>query len=86
MRVIAPIVAFAFALSIATALANEAASDETAGKIAVVDESTLILEDGATFTISEGVSIEGLEPGTEVTVSFEEQGGRIFATKIAQSD
>jgi Cu/Ag efflux protein CusF len=86
MRAIAPFAALAFALSVATAFANEAASDETAGKIAVVDESTLILEDGATFTISESVSIEGLEPGTEVTVSFEEQGGEIFATKIAPSN
>jgi hypothetical protein len=86
MRVILPFAALAFALSIATAYANEAASDETAGRIAVVDESTLVLEDGATFTISESVSIEGLEPGTEVIVSFEELGGQIFATKIAPSN
>jgi len=86
MRVVAPLAVLAFALAITTASANEAASDETAGTIAVVDESTLILEDGATFTISDSVSIEGLEPGTEVTVSFEEQGGQIFAIKIAPSN
>lgn len=82
MKLIAPIAALAFALSVATADAHEAASDETAGKIVVVDESTLVLEDGATFTISEGVSIEGLGPGTEVTVSFEEQDGQIVATEV----
>jgi len=68
------------------AYAGEVAFDEAAGRIAVVDESTLILEEGATFTVSEGVSIEGLKPGTEVTVSFEEQGGHIFATEIAPSN
>lgn len=86
MKFIAPFAALAFALSIASAYAEEAASDETAGKIAVVERLTLILEDGATFTISEGVSTDGLEPGTAVTVSFEEQHGQIFATKIALSN
>lgn len=86
MKIVAPLAVLAFALSIATAHAHEDASDETAGKIAAVDESTLILEDGATFTISEGVSIEGLKPGTEVTVSFEEQDGQIVATQVAPSN
>ena len=86
MKLIAPLAALAFALSIAPAHGYEAASDEAAGKIAAVDESTLILEDGATFTVSEGVSVEGLEPGTEVTVSFEEQDGEIVATKVAPSN
>lgn len=86
MRVIAPFLALAFALSIASAGANEAASDETSGRIATVDESTLILEDGATFTITDSVSTEGLKPGIEVIVSFEEQDGRILATKVATAD
>ena len=86
MKLIAPFAALAFALSISTAYGYEAASDEAAGKIAAVDESTLILEDGATFVISEGVSVEGLEPGTEVTVSFEEQDGQIIATAVAPAN
>ena len=86
MKLIAPFAAIAFVLSIATAHAFEAASDETAGRIAAVDELTLILEDGTIFTISEGVSIEGLRPGTEVTVSFEEQDGQIVATQVAPSN
>ena len=86
MKLIAPFAAIAFVLSIATADALEAASDETAGKIAAVDESTLILQDGTIFTISEGVSIEGLRPGTEVTVSFEEQDGQLVATQVAPSN
>ena len=82
MRLIAPFAALVFAFSVANAYADEVPSDEAAGIIAVIDESTLILEDGATFTISEGVSIEGLEPGSEVTVSFEEYEGEIIATEV----
>ncbi len=87
-KLIAPFAALAFAFSIATAHADEAAeeaSDEAAGKIAAVNASTLILEDGTTFTIGEGVSMEGLEPGTEVTVSYEEQDGTLVATEVAPS-
>ena len=80
-KLIAPFAALAFAFSIATAHA-----DEAAGKVAAVDSSTLILEDGTTFTISEGLSTEGLEPGTEVTVSYEEQDGQLIATEVAPSN
>ena len=80
-KLIAPFAALAFAFSIATAHA-----DEAAGKVAAVDASTIVLEDGTAFTISEGVSTEGLEPGTEVTVSYEEQDGQKVATGIAPSN
>jgi Cu/Ag efflux protein CusF len=80
-KFIAPFAALAFALSIATAHA-----DEAAGKVAAVDDATLILEDGTTFTIGEGVSTEGLEMGTEVTVSYEEQDGQKVATEVAPSN
>ncbi len=80
-KLIAPFAALAFAFSMATAHA-----DEAAGKIAAADAGTLILEDGTTFTLAEGVSMEGLEPGTEVTVSFEEQDGQLIATEVAPSN
>ena len=80
-KFIAPFVALAFLFSAATAFAEEAA-----GKVAAVDAGTLILEDGTTFTISDGVSTEGLEPGTEVTVSYEEQDGQMVATGIAPAN
>ncbi len=80
-KLVAPFAALAFVCSIATAQA-----DEAAGKVAAADSSTLILEDGTTFTIAEGVSMEGLEPGTEVTVSFEEQDGQLIATEVAPSN
>ena len=86
MNLLASFAVLAFAVSTATAHAHEAASDEAAGKIAVVDESILILEDGATFAISEGVSTEGLRPGSGVTVTFEEQDGQIVATAVAPAN
>ena len=30
--------------------------------------------------------MDGLEPGTEVTVSFEEQDGQLIATEVAPSN
>ncbi len=48
--------------------------------------ATLVLEDGTTFTLAEGVSMEGLEPGTEVTVSYEDQDGTLVATEVAPSN
>ena len=80
-KLVAPFAALAFVFSVAIAHA-----DEAAGKVAAVDSSTLMLEDGTTFTIGEGVSMEGLEPGTEVTVSFEEQDGQLIATEVAPSN
>ncbi len=82
-KLVAPFAAIAFVFSIAIAQA-----DETAGKVAQVDPAagSITLEDGTTFTIAEGVSMEGLEPGTEVTVSFEEQDGQLIATEVAPSN
>ena len=80
-KLIAPFAALAFAFSIAGAHA-----DEAAGKVAAADSTTLTLEDGTTFTIGEGVSMEGLEPGTEVTVSYEDQDGTLVATEVAPSN
>ena len=80
-KLIAPIAALAFILPIAAAHA-----DEIAGKLAAADLTVLILEDGTSFTIGEGVSMEGLEPGTEVTVSYEEQDGQLIATEVVPSN
>jgi Cu/Ag efflux protein CusF len=59
---------------------------EAVGKVLAVTENTLVLEDGTTFTIGEGVSMEGLEPGTEVTVSYEEQDGQPILTEAEPSN
>jgi Cu/Ag efflux protein CusF len=82
-KFIAPFAALAFVFSIAGAQA-----DEAAGKVALVDPNTgsITLEDGTIFTIGEGVSMEGLEPGTEVTVSYEEKDGQLVATGVAPAN
>ena len=80
-KLVAPLAATAFLFSAAFAYA-----EDTSGMIASVDAQTLTLEDGTSFTIGEGVSMEGLEPGTEVTVSFEEQDGQLVATEVAPSN
>jgi len=82
-KLVAPLAALAFVFSVAVAQA-----EETAGKVAAIDPTSgsLILEDGTAFTIADGVSMDGLEPGTEVTVSFEEQDGQLIATEVAPSN
>ncbi len=84
-KLVAPFAALAFVFSVAIAQA-----DETAGKVAQVASSLgtvlLVLEGGTTFTIAEGVSMGGLEPGTEVTVSYEERDGQKVATEVAPSN
>ena len=82
-KFIAPFAAAVFALSLSTAQA-----DEAGGKIAATDPATgtITLEDGTAFIVSEGVSMEGLEPGTEVTVSFEQKDdGSLVATEVTPS-
>lgn len=82
-KLVAPFAALAFVFSVAVALA-----DSTAGKVAAVDPSTstFMMEDGTVFTIAEGVSMEGLQPGTEVTVSYEEKDGQLIATEVEPSN
>ena len=65
-------------------LSNVASAEEVSGKITAVDPATgtIQLEDGSIYTVSEGMSFEGLQPGTEVTVSYEDQGGQNVATEV----
>jgi Cu/Ag efflux protein CusF len=78
-KLIGAVSALALMSAAGMALANEAT-----GKIQSVDEEqmTLILDSGETFTFAEGLSIEGLEEGTEVKVAYEEQDGQLKATAI----
>ena len=64
-------------------LAGVANAEEASGKVVAMEGGVLILEDGTSFTISEGVSTEGLQPGMDVTVSYEDQGGERVATGVA---
>lgn len=61
-----------------------AAADEATGTLMEVDEATqtITLDDGTTYVLADGVSIEGFAPGQEVTVSFEEEDGENVAHSI----
>ena len=78
-KLVAPLAALGFVFSIAVAQA-----EETAGKVFIVDTNSgsFVMEDGTNFTVAEGVSMEGLQPGDEVRVSYEEQDGQLIATGI----
>jgi len=61
-----------------------ALAEDASGKIQAVDPTarTIQLEDGTIFTVAEGVALDTLQPGTEVTVSYEEQDGQKTATSV----
>jgi len=67
---IGPVAAIALFFSIPMASA-----EEMTGTIAQVDaaQGVIILDSGEQFRLAEGVSTDGLAPGTEVTVSYQEQ-------------
>ena len=68
--------------------AGPSLADEASGRIQSVDPANgmLVLEDGTEFTVSEEVAIEALEPGAEVTVSYEEMDGKKQATSVTPSE
>ncbi len=74
----------ALALAGMLGFSGAALAEEASGKIQAVDAAakTLQLEDGTTFMVAEGVAIDQLQPGTEVTVSYEVQGDQNVATSI----
>jgi Cu/Ag efflux protein CusF len=57
---------------------------EASGKIQAVDPATrtLTLEDGTSYILGDGVAMDALQPGTDVTVSFEEADGQKTATQV----
>lgn len=64
--------------------AGAALAEEAMGKIQAVDPATrtLTLEDGNSFILGEAVAIESLQPGSDVTVSYEEKDGQKTATQV----
>lgn len=64
------------------ALITAAFAGEMTGVVASVDADArmLVLESGETFALPEGMDVAGLEPGTQVTVTFED--GTTNATAV----
>jgi Cu/Ag efflux protein CusF len=46
----------------------------------------LTLKDGTKFTLAEGVDLEGIKAGEEVTVSYEMKDGQKVATEVAKDE
>ena len=65
------------------ALMTAAFAAEAQGVVAAVDPDarTLVLESGETFTLADGVILDGVEPGAQVVVTYED--GTTTATQIA---
>ena len=68
--------------------AGSAFAEDAAGTIETIDPATgiIILDDGQTYTVAEGVSVEGLQPGDVVTVSFEVQDDKNMVTAVIKSE
>jgi hypothetical protein len=76
-----------FGLLVVTVLVLSAAgvcAGEIEGKVSSVDQAgrTIVLDNGTTLSVVEGVSIDTLREGSEVKVSYEEQDGKNVATSI----
>jgi hypothetical protein len=61
-----------------------ALSAEVQGKVKTIDtgDRVVTLEDGTRITIPEGIAIDTLKEGAEVTVSYEERDGKNQATNV----
>ncbi|MEQ8482301.1 MAG: DUF1344 domain-containing protein [Hoeflea sp.] len=62
-------VALAFA---STAMISSAFAGEIEGVVSAVDTAAISLESGETFTVADGVSLEGVEAGKTVMIMFED--------------
>ena len=82
-KVLGAVLAMLLGLGVAGAWA-----EEVAGKIKSVDTTVrvIILEDGSTIWIAEGVAMDGLQEGKTVKASYEEREGKKVATSVEVSD
>jgi hypothetical protein len=78
-------VLMAFPAAALLALSGAAlAAEEITGKIQAVDPAakTIVLEDGSVFMAADGVALDSLQPGHEVTIAYDEQDGTKRATTV----
>lgn len=50
-----------------------------------ISEAWVLLEDGTQFVLAEGVTMEELKAGDEVTVSYEMKEGKKVATAVSKA-
>ena len=65
-------------------LSAAVSAEEASGRIEAMDlqTRTILLDDGNAYVLGEGVAVEALQPGREVTVTFEEQGGQKVVSEV----
>ena len=61
-----------------------ASAEEANGTVEGVDLQSrmIVLDDGTVFSVTEGIALETLRPGTEVTVSYEESNGQKLVNNL----
>ena len=76
------VIAVALLIAVFAPLAAFAADME--GKVQAVDtsERTLTLENGTKVWLADGVAIDSIKEGAEVTVSYEERDGKPVASSV----
>ena len=64
--------------------AGAASAEEATGTVEGVDLQSrmIVLDDGTVFAVSEGIALETLRPGSEVTVSYEETDGQKLVNNL----
>ena len=64
--------------------AGVASAEEATGTVEGVDLQSrmIVLDDGTVFAVSEGIALETLRPGSEVTVSYEETDGQKLVNNL----
>jgi hypothetical protein len=74
----------ALALIAGMALAGAAAAQELSVTIKSYDPSarTIVVEDGTTYTIEEGVTVSELRAGSKAKLMITEKGGKKVVTKV----
>jgi hypothetical protein len=82
-KLLMSLAALAFALTLGMANAEDAKG--TIDQIAP-DHTWLTLKDGTKFTLTEDVDLGGIQPGAEVTVSYEMKGGQKVATEVSTEE
>jgi len=72
------------AVVLTLALSGAAWAAEVQGKIKSVDttEKSFVLEDGTKIWLGEGVAVDTLKEGAEVSASFTEKDGKNVATSV----
>lgn len=64
--------------------AGVASAEEATGTIEGVDLQSrmIVLDDGSVYSVNEGIALETLRPGSEVTVSYEESNGQKLVNNL----